>query len=73
MFGSILSWGIMWPLISEQEGNWCAAGVVWRGCMHATAAAAVGRCTRMFWCPDCRYPAGLSSTSFSGLYGYKAS
>lgn len=39
MFGSIVSWGLMWPLISQKEGEW--------------------------------YPAGLSSTDFRGLYGYK--
>jgi hypothetical protein len=22
LFGAILSWGIMWPLMSKQEGNW---------------------------------------------------
>ena len=26
MFGAILSNGIMWPLISKQEGNWYPAG-----------------------------------------------
>ena len=26
MFGAILSNGIMWPLISQQEGNWYPAG-----------------------------------------------
>ena len=26
MFGAILSNGIMWPLISRQEGNWYPAG-----------------------------------------------
>ena len=26
MFGAILSSGIMWPLISKQEGNWYPAG-----------------------------------------------
>ncbi|KAK9076289.1 hypothetical protein SSX86_004622 [Deinandra increscens subsp. villosa] len=27
LLGSILSWGIMWPLIETQEGNWYAAGL----------------------------------------------
>lgn len=39
LFGAILSWGIMWPLISQKEGDW--------------------------------YPAGLSKTSFQGLFAYK--
>lgn len=26
MFGAVLSNGIMWPLISKQEGNWYPAG-----------------------------------------------
>lgn len=27
LFGAILSWGIMWPLISKQKGNWYPANV----------------------------------------------
>lgn len=27
LFGAVLSWGIMWPLISKQEGNWYPAGL----------------------------------------------
>ncbi|EFN55181.1 hypothetical protein CHLNCDRAFT_57961 [Chlorella variabilis] len=27
LFGAIISWGLMWPLISEQEGNWYPAGL----------------------------------------------
>jgi hypothetical protein len=22
LFGAILSWGVMWPLIRKQKGNW---------------------------------------------------
>jgi hypothetical protein len=25
LFGAILSWGVMWPLISKQKGNWYSA------------------------------------------------
>jgi hypothetical protein len=25
LFGAILSWGIMWPLIGKQKGNWYSA------------------------------------------------
>jgi uncharacterized oligopeptide transporter (OPT) family protein len=39
LLGAILSWGLMWPLIRNHQGNW--------------------------------YPAGLTETSFKGLYGYK--
>ncbi|KAG0578467.1 hypothetical protein KC19_4G025400 [Ceratodon purpureus] len=39
LLGAILSWGLMWPLISNNEGDW--------------------------------YPAGLKSSDFRGLYGYK--
>lgn len=39
LLGAIVSWGLMWPLISNHEGDW--------------------------------YPAGLKSTDFRGLYGYK--
>jgi hypothetical protein len=39
LLGVILSWGLMWPLIQNHQGDW--------------------------------YPAGLSSTNFKGLYGYK--
>lgn len=27
LLGAILSWGIMWPLIEAQEGNWYQAGL----------------------------------------------
>ena len=27
MFGSIISWGIMWPLISNKAGDWYPAGL----------------------------------------------
>ena len=27
LFGAILSWGILWPLISKQKGNWYPANV----------------------------------------------
>ena len=27
MFGAILSWGIMWPLLTRQAGNWYPAGL----------------------------------------------
>jgi len=39
LLGAIVSWGLMWPLIANHEGEW--------------------------------YPAGLSSSDFRGLYGYK--
>ncbi len=26
MWGSVISWGIMWPLLSRKEGDWYAAG-----------------------------------------------
>jgi uncharacterized oligopeptide transporter (OPT) family protein len=25
LFGAVLSWGVMWPLMSKQEGNWYSA------------------------------------------------
>ena len=27
LFGAVLSWGILWPLISKQKGNWYPANV----------------------------------------------
>jgi hypothetical protein len=27
MFGSILSWGIMWPLLTQKAGDWYPAGL----------------------------------------------
>jgi hypothetical protein len=27
LFGAILSWGILWPVISKQKGNWYPANV----------------------------------------------
>jgi hypothetical protein len=27
LFGAVLSWGIMWPLMSKMEGDWYPAGL----------------------------------------------
>jgi hypothetical protein len=27
MWGSVLSWGIMWPLLAKKEGSWYPAGI----------------------------------------------
>lgn len=57
MWGAIVSWGIMWPLISRREGDWYPAGIQdgdFRGlsgykvgifctcpCMHVMAAVCI--------------------------------
>lgn len=40
LLGAILSWGILWPLISKRKGDW--------------------------------YPADVTESSMTGLYGYKS-
>ena len=43
MFGAVLSWGIMWPLLAAREGDWYPAGLKSRDFQGLLCGGATGR------------------------------